>query len=101
MPEGRGKMVVRKSGQVLYFCGSKCQRNHRLGREGKKRKWTETSRKLREKEGLASRKALEGTKPTEQGKGSKLEAKVPPKPGEKPKAGRAEPNHSSDKKESK
>ena len=71
-----------------------------LGRQGKKRKWTETSRKLRGKEGPASRKALEDTKPADQGKSSKLEAKVPAKPGEKPKTGRSGPNPS-DKKESK
>jgi len=50
MPEGKGRMFVKKSGQVLYFCSSKCGRNHKLGRQGKKRKWTTTSRKERGKE---------------------------------------------------
>ena len=49
MQEGRGKVFVRKSGQVLHFCSPKCQRNWKLGREGKKKKWTTTSRKERAK----------------------------------------------------
>ncbi|RLJ07482.1 MAG: 50S ribosomal protein L24e [Candidatus Aenigmatarchaeota archaeon] len=39
LPEGRGKMLVKTSGQVLYFCNSKCQRNYELGRNPKKLKW--------------------------------------------------------------
>jgi large subunit ribosomal protein L24e len=50
MPEGKGRMLVRKSGQVMYFCTSKCGRNWKLGRVGKKKKWTITSRKERGKE---------------------------------------------------
>lgn len=49
LPEGGGRMFVKKSGQILYFCSSKCQKNHRLGREGKDRKWTLVSRKERGK----------------------------------------------------
>ena len=49
MPEGKGRMFVKKSGQVLYFCSSKCKNNFRLGRQGKGRKWTTTSRKERGK----------------------------------------------------
>ena len=37
---GRGKMFVRNSGQVFHFCGSKCQKNYKLGRDGKKAVWT-------------------------------------------------------------
>jgi large subunit ribosomal protein L24e len=50
IPEGRGKMFVKNSGQIFYFCNSKCERNWNLGREGKKTRWTETFRKLKEKE---------------------------------------------------
>jgi large subunit ribosomal protein L24e len=49
--EGRGKMFVRNDGKIFYYCNSKCQKNWRLGREGKHIKWTDTSRKEREKEG--------------------------------------------------
>ena len=49
MPEGKGRMFVRKSGQILYFCSSKCNRNWKLKRQGKNKKWTATSRKEREK----------------------------------------------------
>lgn len=37
---GRGKMFVKKAGNVFQFCNSKCQRNWKLGREGKRKKWT-------------------------------------------------------------
>ncbi|MEM5798596.1 MAG: 50S ribosomal protein L24e [Candidatus Aenigmatarchaeota archaeon] len=40
LPEGRGKMLVRNSGKILYFCNSKCERNFLLGRDPKKLKWT-------------------------------------------------------------
>jgi large subunit ribosomal protein L24e len=50
MPEGKGRMFVRKSGQVLYFCSSKCLKNQKLGRQGKSRKWTAVSRKERGKD---------------------------------------------------
>jgi large subunit ribosomal protein L24e len=37
---GRGKMFVKNSGIVFYFCNSKCQKNYKLGRDGKNVKWT-------------------------------------------------------------
>lgn len=49
VPEGRGKMFVKKDGKVHYFCNSKCQKNFNLGRQGKNVRWTETFRKFREK----------------------------------------------------
>ena len=49
IPEGRGKMFVRNDGRVFYYCNSKCQRNAKLGREGKAIKWTKISRKERGK----------------------------------------------------
>ncbi len=42
---GRGKMFVKVSGDILYFCELKCQRNWEMGREGKDFKWTLTSKK--------------------------------------------------------
>ena len=42
-------MFVRNDGSVYFFCSSKCERNHRLGRKPQKIKWTERSRKLRGK----------------------------------------------------
>ncbi|RLJ09922.1 MAG: 50S ribosomal protein L24 [Candidatus Aenigmatarchaeota archaeon] len=50
LPEGRGKMFVRNDGKIFYFCNSKCQKNWKLGRQGKKVKWTLTYKKLKEKE---------------------------------------------------
>ncbi len=46
---GRGKMFVKISGQVLNFCASKCERNWKMGRAGKKSKWTKTFADLRTK----------------------------------------------------
>jgi len=51
-PRGRGKMLVKNSGQILYFCDAKCDRNYGMGRDGRKIKWTETSRKLRSEKAL-------------------------------------------------
>ena len=50
IPTGRGKMFAKNDGRVFYFCNSKCQRNFKLGREGKSVRWTETFRKFKEKE---------------------------------------------------
>lgn len=36
---GRGKMFVKKTGEVFYFCASKCEKNFMLGRESKNWKW--------------------------------------------------------------
>lgn len=47
--EGRGKLLARTSGAVLYFCNSKCQRNHKLGRQGKKVRWTKTFAKEKQR----------------------------------------------------
>ncbi|MEM5794396.1 MAG: 50S ribosomal protein L24e [Candidatus Aenigmatarchaeota archaeon] len=35
----KGKMFVRNSGEILYFCSSKCEKNYLLGRDPKKLKW--------------------------------------------------------------
>ncbi|MEM7825829.1 MAG: 50S ribosomal protein L24e [Candidatus Aenigmatarchaeota archaeon] len=35
----KGKMLVRNSGEILYFCSSKCEKNYLLGRDSKKLKW--------------------------------------------------------------
>jgi len=49
VPEGKGKMFVKNDGKVHYFCNSKCQKSWRMGRPGKKTRWTETFRKLKGK----------------------------------------------------
>lgn len=36
---GRGKMFVKLSGEVLYFCSSKCQKNYELGRLPRQLGW--------------------------------------------------------------
>lgn len=35
----RGTSVVQKSGDVKYFCCSKCRKNFEMGRNPKKVKW--------------------------------------------------------------
>jgi large subunit ribosomal protein L24e len=36
---GTGKMFVKNTGEILYFCSSKCEKNYQMGRESKKLKW--------------------------------------------------------------
>ena len=38
--KGMGKMFVRNSGEILYWCSSKCEKNYKLGRKAKSLKWT-------------------------------------------------------------
>ncbi len=39
--KGSGKMFVKDNGAILYFCGSKCQKNMlELKRDARKFKWT-------------------------------------------------------------
>ena len=49
IPEHKGKMFVKVTGQVMYFCNSKCQKSSKMKRSAKKMKWTEESRKARGK----------------------------------------------------
>ncbi len=40
IPEGTGKIFVKKSGSILYFCSSKCEKNMlKLKRNPTKEKW--------------------------------------------------------------
>jgi len=36
---GTGVMFVKRDGTVYFFCSSKCERNFKLGRKGRKLKW--------------------------------------------------------------
>ena len=47
---GTGKMFVRKDGAVFYFCSTKCENNHRLGRVPRRVVWTAAGRKALKKE---------------------------------------------------
>jgi len=47
---GTGKMYVKKDGSVLYFCSSKCQNNHKLGRVPRRIEWTAAGKKALGKE---------------------------------------------------
>ncbi len=49
LKEGRGKMFVKTDGKIFYFCNSKCEKNWKMKREGKKTSWTRAFRKFREK----------------------------------------------------
>jgi large subunit ribosomal protein L24e len=49
IPKGRGKMLVKNDGRAFHFCGSKCQKNHSLGRDGKRTAWTKTFAEHRKK----------------------------------------------------
>ncbi|MEA3329643.1 MAG: 50S ribosomal protein L24 [Nanoarchaeota archaeon] len=43
----RGITFVLPNGDVLYFCSSKCQKNHKLGRRGDRRKWVIRQKKVK------------------------------------------------------
>jgi len=43
--KGTGRMFVKNDGRVFYFCSSKCFKNWRLGREGKKMRWVKKKKK--------------------------------------------------------
>jgi large subunit ribosomal protein L24e len=40
IPKGTGKMFIKNSGEILYWCSSKCEKNYNLGRKSKNLKWT-------------------------------------------------------------
>ncbi len=42
----RGMSLVLANGDVLYFCSSKCQKNNKLGRIGKKVNWVRKEKKV-------------------------------------------------------
>tara|TARA_B100000315_G_scaffold256691_1_gene303255 strand:+ start:1448 stop:1642 length:195 start_codon:yes stop_codon:yes gene_type:complete len=51
LEKGIGKMFVKKDGTILYFCSMKCEKNaHKLHRNPRKVKWTETARADKTKE---------------------------------------------------
>lgn len=37
---GTGKMFVKNTGEIIYWCSSKCEKNYFLKREPRKRKWS-------------------------------------------------------------
>lgn len=39
MEPGTGMMFVKTTGKVFWFCSKKCERNFRMGRDSKDRKW--------------------------------------------------------------
>ncbi len=60
IPKGTGWLYAKKDGTLFYFCSSKCRKNQLdLKREGRKQKWTKTSRafKERERKGAAKKAA--------------------------------------------
>jgi len=44
------RVYVKKDGSVLYFCSTKCQNNHKLGRVSRRVQWTTAGRKALGKE---------------------------------------------------
>ncbi|MDD4137503.1 MAG: 50S ribosomal protein L24e [Methanoregula sp.] len=42
---GTGKMFVKKDGTIFFFCSSKCENNHKLGRVPRRVEWTNAGRK--------------------------------------------------------
>jgi len=49
IPPAKGKIFAKTDGRVFYFHDSKCEKNFRLGRQGKKVKWTQKAQKTKKK----------------------------------------------------
>ena len=49
VPRGKGKILVKKSGETFPYCSSKCERNAALGRINRRVQWTKASRIVRGK----------------------------------------------------
>lgn len=41
IPKGTGKIISSKSGDLLFICSPKCEKNIRMGRKPQKTPWTE------------------------------------------------------------
>ncbi len=47
IPQGTGKIYVKKDGKLLYFCSSKCEKNMlKLKRKPQKYKWTASYKRV-------------------------------------------------------
>ncbi len=50
LKRGSGVLYIKKDGTFLYFCSSKCRKNSlKLGREGRRIKWTKSARAFKAK----------------------------------------------------
>ncbi len=49
LSKGSGVMYVKRDGTLFYFCSSKCRKNFRLGREGRRVKWTKSAKAFKAK----------------------------------------------------
>jgi large subunit ribosomal protein L24e len=43
---GCGKKYVKKDGSIMHFCSSKCEKNFKLGRVGRRLRWTNIFRRI-------------------------------------------------------
>lgn len=75
----RGISFVLPNGTVLHFCSSKCFKNHKLGRVGKKTTWV-----VKEKKGQKKQEIVEEKQEVEEKK-EKKEEKVEEKKGKEEK----------------
>ena len=47
--QGKGKMIVKSDGKLLYFCSKKCEKNMlKLKRNPKKVKWVTKKKKVKQ-----------------------------------------------------
>lgn len=45
IPRNTGKILATRTGDVFYFCSSKCENNHKMGRNPRKLGWTRKQKK--------------------------------------------------------
>ena len=61
LSKGTGLMYAKKDGTIYRFCGGKCKKNYlKLGREGRRQKWTPASRKFKAMQNKRSAAKAEG-----------------------------------------
>ena len=98
IPKGTGKIIASKSGDLLFICTMKCERNLKMGRKSQRTRWTEryaktkmegkkTEKKVVKKEKIEKpkRKRIPKKQRRELRRKKKLEKKKTKKPSEKKK----------------
>ena len=62
-------MVVLKTGKIIYYCSSKCEKNTKLGRKSRTTRWTKIAQHL--KKAGVNVKELKDEEDSKEAEGSK------------------------------
>jgi len=47
MVRGTGKLLVQKTGKLIYYCSSKCEKNSKLKRKPQRMTWVKKKKKVK------------------------------------------------------